>query len=605
MEALETTITNTCPPAFSGVTGSFFVKTVTALVAAHCGITDDYSWPKDDSQQILNNEVSSFDFIVVGAGTAGSVLASRLTTLSPFGSVLLVEPGDDPGVDSEIPAFFIFNQDTSMDWNYKTFPNGNSCLGLKNNSCIWSKGKAMGGSSSINAMLYIRGHPNDYDEWVKQGNPKWKYNDLKKYFELIENKFKLNEYKYPENPWYNIIRKAWEELGYTNNENDDEAKIGTRITKLLIVNGKRLNTGKVYLNDSTNLRVMKNTRVQKVILNPVTKTATGVQIRHANGHVVNISADKEVILSAGSIATPQILMLSGIGPKDHLVDKEIKCLANLPVGENLQDHMLLPILLTTNLNTITTPETISLFVLQYMLTRSGPFSNLGITDFMGFINTNHSANNPNIQFHHIYFPKKDEVMLKTYFERVGYENEIVKNIVKLNENSSLLGIYPTLLHPKSRGSILLADADPQSPPIINANYLDHPDDVEDLLKAIDFIRELVKTKTFRNLGIRIATIDIPGCSDFSKETKQFWTCYIRHMATTIYHPVGTAKMGPMSDKTSVVNQDLRVHGVEQLRVVDASVMPLITGGNTIAPTLAIAEKAADMIKKYYELKDEL
>lgn len=453
-------------------------------------------------------------------------------------------------------------------------------------------------------MLYIRGHPEDYDKWQKDGNPGWGYDDLSKYFDKLENDYNLTNYKYNENPWYGILQNAWKELGFNLHKTyNNEANIGTRVTKLLINNGKRLNTAKMYLSGLKNMRVMKNTVVQKIIIDADTNIASGIQIRHVNGVVMEIRFTKEVILSAGSIATPQILMLSGIGPKDMLERNEIKCLADLPVGQNLQDHVLLPLFLKTNLSTTIPDETLTLFLLQYMLTRSGPFSNIGITDFMGFVDTE-KRGHPDVQFHHTYFTYKNNLVLKPYLRNIGYKDEILEAIKKLNEVSDLLGIYPTLLHPKSKGEIYLSNNNPQSRPVIKNNYFHEPEDITTLMKAIRFINDLENTVTFKSLGIELAQLPIEGCLTLS-DTETYWKCYIRHMATTVYHPVGTAKMGPSSDKTSVVDHDLLIHGLKNIRVVDASIMPSIPGGNTMAPTLVIAEKAADIIKLHYEFKDEL
>ncbi|XP_034828257.1 glucose dehydrogenase [FAD, quinone]-like [Maniola hyperantus] len=609
MQALESYITSTCPMPFAGMTGDLFLKAVTAVVAAHCSILDDYHWPRDSAEEVIEKGSSiSYDIIVVGAGTAGSLLASRLSNIYPAWSVLLIEAGDDPGIDAEIPAFLFLNQNSSNDWSYKTHPDGNSCMGFRNNSCIWSKGKGLGGSSSINAMIYIRGHPKDYSDWEKLGNQGWGYNDLTKYFENQEELFNITNSKFSgyENEWYNILDNAWKELGFTAyNYDNHEAVIGTKKTRLLTQNGKRMNTAKAYFKNSNNLIVMKNTKVEKVLLNQETKQAVGVHLRHKSGIAKVISANKEIILSAGSIGTPQLLMLSGIGPKEHLELMNIDCLLNLSVGKNLQDHLFFPLFFKTNINRELSRDLINILLLQYMLTRTGPFSTIGLTDYMGFINTNNISDYPNIQFHYTYFTKNDNFVLKPYLEGVGYSDEMIQVIEALNSEHDMLGIYPTLLNPKSRGEIFLAKPD-LSQPKIKANYIQNPDDLLSLIKAIRFVHKLEGTVTFRALGIELLNVEIQNCSTYPFDTDAYWECYIRHMATTIYHPVGTAKMGPQDDDSSVVDSNLRVHGTINLRVVDASIMPIIPRGNTMAATLVIAQKAVDIIKKLYETnKDEL
>ncbi|XP_023952473.2 glucose dehydrogenase [FAD, quinone] [Bicyclus anynana] len=608
METLQANITSTCPVPFSGITGDLFLQAVTAVIAAHCSILDGYTWPPDSAINVIDKGSNiQYDFIIVGAGTAGSLFASQLSNIYPSWSILLIEAGDDPGIDSEIPAFLFLNQNSSYDWFYKTYPDGQSCLGFRNRSCIWSKGKGLGGSSSINAMIYLRGHPEDFMDWETSGNNGWGYKDLIKYFEKQEELFNITDSAFPgyQNEWYDVIDKAWEELGFTaNNYRNHETIIGTKKARILTQNGKRSNTAKVYFNKlGENVVIMKNTKVEKVLLNKKTKQALGVHIRHQSGKSMDIIAKKEVVLAAGSIATPQLLLLSGIGPRKHLELLNIDCLLNLPVGKNLQDHLFFPLFFKTNMNNELPRDLINILLLQYMVTRTGPFSNIGLTDYMSFINTNNDSDYPDIQFHHTYFTKNDNFVLKPYLFGVGYSDEIVQAIEALNKKQDMLGIYPTLLKPKSRGEILLSKSD-LSKPIIKTNYFQHPDDLVTLIKAINFVQKLEKTSSFKALGIELLNVKIQGCHNYSY-TDAYWECYIRHMATTVYHPVGTTKMGPEQDGSSVVGRDLIVHGLRNLRIVDASIMPKIPSANTMAATLALAQKAVDIIKGQYGSKDEL
>lgn len=456
-------------------------------------------------------------------------------------------------------------------------------------------------------MIYLRGHPKDYSEWENLGNYGWGYKDLVKYFEEQEKLFNITDTEFPgyENEWYRILDSAWKELGFTSyNYMNHESLIGTKKTRLLTRNGKRMNTAKAYFKNASNLKIMKNTEVEKVMINGKTKEAVGIHIRHKEGTYKEITVNKEIVLAAGSIGTPQLLMLSGVGPRDHLKTMNIDCLLNLPVGKNLQDHLFFPLFLKTDINRELSRDLINILLLQYMLTRTGPFSTIGLTDYMGFINTNNNIDYPDIQFHYTYFPKNDNFVLKPYLEGVGYSDEIIQEIKALNYKSDLLGIYPTLLHPKSRGEILLAKS-VYTQPIIKSNYIKHPDDLFTLIKAINFVHELEKTRTFKTLGIELLHVEIRNCSKYTFNTDAYWECYVRHMATTIYHPVGTAKMGPQHDDTSVVGSNLMVHGTKNLRIVDASIMPIIPRGNTMAATLAVAQKAVDIIKEHYADKDEL
>ncbi|XP_063541122.1 glucose dehydrogenase [FAD, quinone]-like [Cydia strobilella] len=602
MDGLIPNVTAWCPSAFTGATGEVFAEVVAAVVAAHCAFVAE-PWPADITHQTVDKATElSYDFIVVGAGTAGSLVASRL---SKHWSVLLLEAGGDPGLDSEVPAFLYNNQKTANDWNYKTEPDGTSCLGLRHERCTWSKGKGMGGSSSINAMLYITGHHADYDSWKSLGYTGWGYEDLSSYFDKVEKKLDLNDYRFNTNPFYNLLEESYKELGVLPIDKlNNEAVIGTKITKLLTRNGKRLNTAKIFINESINLHILKNAVVHKVIIDAESKITVGVEVQVANGKIMQINVRKEVILSAGSIGTPQILMLSGIGPKKHLEEKKIIPIINLLVGQNLQDHIFFPIYLTIKETIPISPEAFNLFVMQYILTRTGPLSTIGVTDFMSFINTRDNSI-PNVQFHHMYIPKNDQLMLKIYMNKTGYKAEVTEAVAKLNKDYELIGLYPTLLHPKSKGEVLLADNNPTSKPIIKPHYFKSPDDIKQLIEGVRFVPKLQNTNIFKALNAKLVQIKIPFCTELLFNTDNYWECYIRHMATTVYHPVGTAKMGVKEDPDSVVDYNLMVHGVKKLRVVDASVMPDIVGANTMATTLAIAEKAADMIRKLYNIKDEL
>lgn len=505
---------------------------------------------------------------------------------------------------------FITNTDV-IDYKYRTNPNKQICQGFENNSCIWNKGKAMGGSTSINAMIYTRGHPDDYESWGSK-NPGWDYESVKPHFKNVE-KFLELQVNANKHPLHTLLDISYSALNLKNNKNNHlEALTGTGLTNLLIKNGKRYNSAKVSLNEvknEVNFNVMKNTMVEKVLIDPKTKTAIGVQIRHKD-KVSTIKVRKEVILSAGSIETPKLLMLSGIGPEDHLKKIGIKPLVNLPVGKNLQDHVNLGIIfqISEKHSTPVSTKTEASMVLQYMLFRSGPLAGIGITDFMSFINIKNGTH-PDVQFYHNHIFQDSKIILENYHRNIGLKDEVSKSILNLNKNNDLMGFYPTLLHPKSRGEILLRDSNPMSAPIIEANYFKEKEDLDTIVEGIKKIFKLQYAPSIKILDLKWSPLKLKGCGDFDSDNDKYLKCYAKQLATTIYHPVGTAKMGPAKDKTAVVDNELKVHGVKNLRVVDASIMPTITGGNTMGPTLMIADKALYFIKKQYKTtstkKDEL
>ncbi|XP_047999295.1 glucose dehydrogenase [FAD, quinone]-like [Leguminivora glycinivorella] len=336
-------------------------------------------------------------------------------------------------------------------------------------------------------MLYVTGHRTDYDSWEAAGNTGWGYEHLSSYFDKIENKLNLNNYNFNTHPFYNLFEQAYKEAGVLPIDKlSNEAIIGTKINKLLIRNGKRLNTAKIFINESINLRIMKNAVVRKVIIDAESKITVGVEVQVASGKIMQINVRKEVILSAGSIGTPQILMLSGIGPTKHLEEKKIIPIIDLPVGQNLQDHIFFPIYLTIK-ETLSIPqEAFTFFVMQYILTRTGPLSTIGVTDFMSFINTRDKSI-PNIQFHHMYIPKNDKLVLKIYMNKTGYKDKVIEAVAKINKDFELIGLYPTLLHPKSKGEVLLADNNPTSKPVIKSNYFRDLDDLKQLIEGVRFV----------------------------------------------------------------------------------------------------------------------
>lgn len=503
---------------------------------------------------------------------------------------------------------FFSTQLTEIDWKYYAEPSPKACLGMKANRCYWPRGKCMGGSSSINAMLYLRGSKHDYDDWANMGNQGWEYESLKRYFERIEHATSYDEYygrngkvylkKYDcRQPIKYAIKDAAKSIGY--GMEDHENLMGFFECYINVKNGERHSASQAYISEitSSNFYLAMHSLVTKIIINKNTKTAEGVEVKIGD-KLLKLRAKKEIIISAGSVNTPVILMHSGIGPKQHLEEMNIDVVKNLPVGENLQDHLVHNGIMLKLQNEHVINRTIYNEVINYFLHREGMLAGVDMTNFLGFINTrNVSANRPNIQYHHIKFPKNDNYLLRVFLGSFNFNEEIVKSYFDYNKNNHMYQIVTTLLNPKSKGRILLKNANPFDKPIIQANYLENPDDVDTLLEGINFLEKLIETKPLSDMNLELLPIDIPNCRGLEFRSKEYWLCTIRNVVTSVYHPVGTCKMGV--DNTSVVNPKLQVYGIDNLRVADASIMPKIISANTNAASMMIGEKASDLIKIHW------
>lgn len=470
-------------------------------------------------------------------------------------------------------------------------------------------------------MVHVRGSDKDFNQWEQAGNPTWGWDDVLPYFkksegmrvkEVAESKggkfhntdgpLKIDSYHNTE-PLREVVLNGGEELGYKTvlDINADEY-IGLTVIQGTLDGNRRCTTAKAFLvpaKDRPNLYVIKHAHVTKVNIDE-NKRATGVQFI-VNNIKMNANTKKEVILSAGAVGTPHILLLSGVGPKEHLEKHQIKPIVDLPVGKNLQDHPYISFpLKIAKLHSEPASENAFLDTLyKYTQGEYGSSGN-GIFDIIGFFNTKNSSDKyPDIQTHYNLFKRGENILLPRYLEELmGYEEGLAKSIIDANEDSDILFALSILLNPKSAGEIRLRSADPFDHPIIDANYLSDEDDLKTLVRGIRLTHEFMKTKTFREHNVEEVKMDIPECNAINDHsTDEYYECIVRHIVSTLFHPAGTSKMGPENDRTAVVDPRLRVKGIKGLRVADASVMPNITSGNINAPTIMIGEKAADFLKE--------
>ncbi|XP_054283470.1 glucose dehydrogenase [FAD, quinone]-like [Macrosteles quadrilineatus] len=564
-----------------------------------------------------------FDFIVVGAGSAGSVVANRLSEVTGW-RVLLIEAGGYPTKTSEIPSYADQLQLSDIDWQYKTSPEEPNCLACEGRRCNWPRGKVLGGSSTINGMQYMRGNPRDYDSWGADGCVGWGYKDVLPYFKKSEDirspevlatpdvlnyhgfggELKIEDFFTTyENPVANVFAAGMAELGhYINLDANGRFQSGFNKFQGTLENGRRCSTAKAFLSpisERENFKLATNLLASKVLIDEASKTAYGVDAIDITGRLVRVYARKEVIVSAGTINTPQLLMLSGIGPGRHLSSFGINVVSDLPVGLNLQDHSFgQGILLTFDYIKPSANETLQEDMLKFLLNKRSRLSTIGLDSFNAYINTeNPSIDYPDFQILLTDFAKNDSLRVIKYMENAGFVDGVIRQYLDINAHSYMILFRTSHLKPYSRGRIELQSKDPRVHPKLIAGYFTDPRDVDAYIRAIELYYNLVNTEPFMRIGAKLHEIKIPACMQFPFLSRDYRDCFLRHLTTTQYHQVGTCRMGDPNRPETVVDPKLRVKGVRGLRVIDASIMPTVTRGNTNAPTIMIGEKGADLVKE--------
>ncbi|XP_023014363.2 glucose dehydrogenase [FAD, quinone] [Leptinotarsa decemlineata] len=559
-------------------------------------------------------DFGEYDFVIVGAGPTGTVIANRLSEVESW-NILLLEAGAFGNDFTDIPAYGSTVASSSFNWGYMSIPQKTACLAGRNQSCSLPKGRGVGGSSLLNGLVYSRGHPLDYDKWAELGNPGWSFEEVLPYFKKSEDfrhsdkeapvdfsyhgtgGYHAVEYNMPRSTQLNEFLEANRELGYNITDYNSLWEIGASPTQLNTKNGKRADCGTAFIKpilSRKNLEVMTNSYATKLHFEG--NKCVGVYFSH-NKKIYEARVRKEAILSAGALGSPQLLMLSGVGPKQHLQDVGIPLVQDLEVGSVLRQHsMYYGLTFSSNLSAPARP--FKDYIDEY-LNGYGPLTSNGPNSGVGFYQTplEKTPNYPDLEL--MFFPANSTATNLKWLSSLNQET--YEATWKHTDVTSSFLIYPANLHQYSVGSVRLGSSSPYEYPVVDTNYLSDPDDhdINVLYEGIKLSLALIETKPFRRINATLQVKPLPACKEFEAFSKDYWFCTLRHLTFDVFHPMSTCQMGPDPKKGAVVNHLAKVHGLMNVRVADASIFPFTISGHTSAPCVMIGEKVSDLIKLDY------
>ncbi|XP_022218869.2 glucose dehydrogenase [FAD, quinone] [Drosophila obscura] len=564
---------------------------------------------------------SNYDFIVVGAGAAGCTLAARLSE-NPQWSVFLIEAGGVENIMHQVPLMAPSLQDTASNWGYKSQPQRHACRGMPQHQCALPRGKVLGGTSSINYMIYNRGNRRDFDGWAAAGNPGWSYDEVLPYF-LRSESAQLQGLE--QSPYHNhsgplsvedvrhrtrlahAYVRAAQEAGHPRTDYNGESQLGVSYVQATTLKGRRHSAFRAFIEpirkQRRNLHILTLARATRLLIDAATKSVYGVELLH-QGRRHQVRARKEVILSAGAFNSPQLLMLSGIGPADNLKAIGVPLVQALPVGKRLYDHMCHfgPTFVTnTTGQTLFSARLGAPVIKDFLLGRADTFlSSIGGVETLTFLKVPRAqtpSTQPDIELIQVagsLASDEGTALAKgANFKPEIYDRMYKELALRQQDHFTFLIMH---FAPASVGRLWLHNRNPLEWPRIDPKYFSAAEDVEYLLEGIKEAIRISKMPALQSIGARLLERPVPGCESLAFASDDYWRCSIRHLSYTLHHQVATCRMGPASDPSAVVSPQLRVHGMRRLRVVDTSIIPVPPTAHTNAAAFMIGEKAADMIR---------